>query len=169
MSDSLPFAESSAFTFNAYTFVTDTDQDGMPDAWETANGLNRLLNDASANPDGDAFTNIQGYNAGTDPQVADNADEAFSRSPKFTYDGVDSAQDSNSNGLPDLWEEKYGLLATVNDSSGNPDDDSFSNLSEYRKGLHPPNPISSSSSTATEIFSSLIPAANGWTPISEHR
>ena len=52
------------------TPYVDTDKDGMPDAWEKANGLNP--NDASdANGDitGDGYTNIEKYINGIDPRV----------------------------------------------------------------------------------------------------
>jgi alpha-tubulin suppressor-like RCC1 family protein len=45
----------------------DTDDDGTPDGWEVNHGLNPLINDASADPDGDDFTNLQEYQNGTDP------------------------------------------------------------------------------------------------------
>lgn len=44
-------------TYNATTAPTDTDIDGMPDAWETANGLN-----PNSSADGNAFTlSTEGY------------------------------------------------------------------------------------------------------------
>jgi hypothetical protein len=40
----------------------DTDQDGMPDAWETANGLNPAnAADRNADADGDGYTNLEEY------------------------------------------------------------------------------------------------------------
>ncbi len=50
----------------------DTDNDGMPDAWEKEYGLNpNDPSDASADPDNDGATNLQEYLAGTDPTKAD--------------------------------------------------------------------------------------------------
>ena len=45
----------------------DTDADAMPDGWEVQYGLNPLLKDASGDKDGDKYTNLQEYKAGTDP------------------------------------------------------------------------------------------------------
>lgn len=40
---------------------TDTDRDGMPDVWETANGLNPAVADDKGDKDGDGYTNIEEY------------------------------------------------------------------------------------------------------------
>jgi hypothetical protein len=48
----------------------DLDGDGMPDAWEIANGTDPLVADGTADPDGDGMGNRDEYRAGTDPQSA---------------------------------------------------------------------------------------------------
>jgi len=42
----------------------------MPDAWESANGLNSTVNDAAADLDKDGLNNRNEYYAGTDPRSA---------------------------------------------------------------------------------------------------
>jgi Lamin Tail Domain/CotH kinase protein/Putative Ig domain/Bacterial TSP3 repeat len=56
--------------FHVTAAVPDTDGDFMPDAWETAQGLNPALHDAAADADGDGFPNRAEYYAGTNPRSA---------------------------------------------------------------------------------------------------
>ena len=49
-------------TLAAGTAPTDSDKDGMPDSWETANGLNAKSNlDGPLDKDGDGYTNLEEY------------------------------------------------------------------------------------------------------------
>ncbi len=50
------------------TTATDTDNDGLPDAWETTFGLNVGSNDSGDDSDGDGFTNLQEFQLGTHPK-----------------------------------------------------------------------------------------------------
>ncbi len=50
----------------------DTDGDGLPDSWESANSLDPLdPNDGNADPDADGLTNLDEFGQGTDPNVYD--------------------------------------------------------------------------------------------------
>ncbi|CAM2009204.1 hypothetical protein [Acanthopleuribacter pedis] len=51
---------------------SDTDNDGIPDGYEVSHGLQVTVADADADPDGDQFTNLQEYEAGTDPRSANS-------------------------------------------------------------------------------------------------
>ncbi|HEX2860237.1 MAG TPA: hypothetical protein VHN79_01300 [Lacunisphaera sp.] len=52
------------------TPYTDTDRDGLPDAWETAHGLNpKDASDATADLNGDGYTNIEDFINGLDPRA----------------------------------------------------------------------------------------------------
>lgn len=87
--------------------ITDTDQDGLPDHWEQANGLNVGLDDSQSDTDSDLLSNEREFQLGTFPTVAD----------------------SDEDGVPDGHE----VLALINSFPTNPlntdtDDDGVSDL-----------------------------------------
>ena len=84
-----------AFPATATLMVdNDSDNDGLPNDWEVANGLNPLdPADASLDKDGDGFTNKEEYGYGTNPSV-------------FDYD-------LNNNGLPDNYDSRIGNALSI--------------------------------------------------------
>ena len=53
---------------------TDDDNDGLPDQFETTNGLDPLNDtDALADPDADGLTNLEEFNSGRNPQLNEAA------------------------------------------------------------------------------------------------
>ncbi len=55
----------------------DDDNDGMTDEWEIAHGLEPLVDDAGDDADGDKLTNIEEFNAETDPNNSDTDNDGM--------------------------------------------------------------------------------------------
>lgn len=145
------------------TLAADCDGDGLPDVWERFYGLDEKHASEGEDPDGDGWTNLQEYNAGMNPVVADNplvsvatsgrwvADtwiastagggwtlvEMWALSGVFTADTVGREPDSDGDGLPDRWERLYGLDEKIADVHLDPDGDGRTNLQEYNAGTNP--------------------------------
>ena len=130
----------------------DDDGDGLPDIWESDRGFDPLVaSDASGDPDGDGLSNLDEYNAGTDPQSADSdgdgVHDGADALPRDFFEVTDSDgdgvgdvsdPDDDGDGMPDAWEETFGLdPLDPADAALDPDADGIPNLEEYRAGTHP--------------------------------
>ncbi len=95
----------------------DTDNDGMPDSYESANGLNpNDPLDAGQDPDSDGLSNLQEFNLGTDLRNSD----------------------TDNDGMPDAYESANGLNPNDPlDAGQDPDNDGLSNLQEFNLGTDP--------------------------------
>jgi Concanavalin A-like lectin/glucanases superfamily/Bacterial TSP3 repeat len=118
---------------NSHSSFPDTDADGLPDPWETYYfpSLTLAQVDPSTDADGDYATNLQEFQAGTDPA------------------NYSSFPDDNYNGISDAWEKHYfpSIPATSFNPDADPDGDRFTNSEEF---LGQSNPTLASSTPDTD-------------------
>ena len=104
----------------------DADGDGLPDAWETANGLDpndngsvNVINGATGDPDGDTFDNLTEFNAKSNPR-----------------NNLSTPTDTDADSLLDTWETaKFGNLSQT--GTGDPDGDLATNEQEETADTDP--------------------------------
>jgi len=138
-------------TLTAFSAYADTDNDGMPNAWEEAYQLNKnSAADATQDADGDGLKNRDEYLAGTNPRLTDSdgdgVDDRVEHDegsnplvaglrPLFANGATSAGADFNQNGLPDAWEARFNAagLSLNADSDG----DGASNAREAVWGTDP--------------------------------
>jgi hypothetical protein len=97
----------------------DSDGDGMPDAWEIANGLNPYdPTDANLDPDGDGLTNLQEYQLGTNPHVADTDGDGLTDGQEVALGTNPLVADTDGDGLTDGQEVALGTNPLLADTDG---------------------------------------------------
>jgi hypothetical protein len=121
-------AEKAAFNY------TDSDGNGMADWWEIRY-FGAMGQNPAADPDGDGLTNLQEYNARTNPLLADTDGDGLTDAQEVNIYHTDPTKaDTDGDGLSDGYE--------VNVSHTNPlladtDGDGFSDGVEVAKGTDP--------------------------------
>jgi hypothetical protein len=87
----------------------DTDGDGIPDEYETANGLNPANRiDAQEDPDHDGLSNLQEYQLGTNPQNADGDGDRLSDGEEVARGTSPLLWDTDGDGVSDGLEVQAG-------------------------------------------------------------
>lgn len=114
------FAE---FQRNSDPTFSDTDNDGLPNAWEIENELDPNAPDAWEDFDRDGILNFMEFRAGLKANRLDSDSDGVPDSVEFG--GPDG------DGMPDAWETQYGLSPAINDAAADLDGDGLSNLLEF--------------------------------------
>ena len=120
---------------NLTTF--DFDADGLPDIWEQTYSLHSFdYYDRFDDPDNDHLYNWEEYNHNTNPQsndtdtdgITDTYEVKYGLNPNFD----DSLLDIDQDGMNNLYEFKMELDSSVNDSYFDYDYDGLNNLQEFQ-------------------------------------
>ena len=97
----------------------DRDGDGLPDAYETRNGLNpNDPGDANTDLDGDGLTQLQEYNLGTSPRVADTDGDGVDDGAEVARGTQPLRPDTDGDGLLDGEELRLGTDPLQADTDG---------------------------------------------------
>ncbi|OQY59471.1 MAG: hypothetical protein B6245_06495 [Desulfobacteraceae bacterium 4572_88] len=97
-------------------FTEDTDADGIKDCWEDHYLPDPSVDDASEDPDGDGFTNLEEFEGKSNP----NDEKSMPESDDSDNDGLPDVSegeyktdpdkpDTDEDGIPDIWEIFHGL------------------------------------------------------------
>lgn len=155
----------------------DTDGDGMPDVWESKNGLNPNVNDANGDLDNDGLNNLGEYLANTKANnpdtdadgLKDGVETKTGTWVSASKTGTDPLNpDTDGDGLQDGVESNTGSFADATNTGTNPlmadtDADGFNDGVEVQEGVNPTSAAStpeSAMSTRTAI-EFRFNAANG--------
>ncbi len=121
----------------------DFDDDKMEDGWEVYYELKSGENDADEDLDGDTFTNLEEFKAGSKPNDSKSVPDSHwtkdsdKNGLPDVIEEIYKDEDSDSDGMDDIWEVYNGLDPNVDDSDNDPDGDGFTNFDEYEAGTDP--------------------------------
>ena len=118
--------------------VTDTEGDGLPNAWEIQYGLNPNdstgINGAAGDPDTDGLTNIEEFTRNTKPNDADSDDDGLNDGPEVTLGTNPLSADTDGDQLSDGDEAN---VHQTNPLLADTDNDGINDGAEVAAGTNP--------------------------------
>lgn len=115
--------------------TTDTDSDGLDDAWERQHGLTVGKKDAAEDPDNDSLTNKQEFDADTDPQNPDSDNDGLKDGAEVNENKTNPRQaDTDGDGLSDGQEVN---TSKTDPTKADTDGDGFTDPAEINQGSNP--------------------------------
>ncbi len=118
----------------------DTDDDGLLDGFEVANGFDPLVaGEEAQDPDADGLTNLEEQAAGTNPNLADTDGDGLGDGDELNVHGTSPIlADTDGDGLLDGFEVANGFDPLVaGEEAQDPDADGLTNLQEQTAGTNP--------------------------------
>jgi len=119
---------------------TDTDGDGITDAYENAHGLNPNQDDAGQDLDGDGLSNREEFEIRTEADNFDTDGDGLGDGAEWNEWLTDPLlSDTDGDEMPDGWEIEHDLDPFRNDSLDDADGDGANNLDEFLWDTDPNN------------------------------
>jgi hypothetical protein len=118
--------------------LADSDEDQLPDGWEVDNLTNPIKADAHEDGDEDNLNNLAEFKNGTHPTRRDTDRDGLNDGDELTAHHTDpTKRDTDGDHMPDGWELKFELNPLSKDGDADPDNDSLSNVGEFRASTDP--------------------------------
>ena len=150
--------------------LTDADNDGMDDAYEDANSLDRNVDDSAGDLDSDNSTNLEEYIRGTDPNnddtdddgVLDGNEDGGGTFVSATETGTDPlVADTDEDGLADGVEDGGGTFVSATQTGTDPnkadtDGDKQKDGFEVNRSTDPNDPNSKSAVPTITLIDGLL-------------